>query len=115
MYLEKAMRRVLAATATLAGAALCAAAIVATMRPAVAQARAVNDCTHATVCQPASGWQCCVDDGRGGWNCDSNCQPKTEPSLNHRECVGVAPGRPIPKYIQDDLNHQATLTRMLQR
>lgn len=75
--------------------------------PRTTQAAEARDLafTCPGVCETASAWQCCII-VNDRWQCSLDCKPKTNESLNASECIGVAPGQPIPESIQRDLERQ---------
>jgi hypothetical protein len=75
-------------------------------RAAVVPARDIPHACSNPECTDAPNWGCCVFRG-GVWVCDSNCKPKDKQTLDGAECIGIAPGEPIPPEIQKDLDRQA--------
>lgn len=71
---------------------------------AVVASRDIAHSTAASACMARSGWQCCV--WVGYWSCASNSAPKTLAVGLSPECVGIAPGEPIPDEIQKDIDRQ---------
>jgi hypothetical protein len=102
MKISKGTKVLVASVSCIVGAATFIAATPKGSDAAVVPARDVAT-TAEDVCEPKLRWQCCV--WVGYWSCTNNSWPK-QTYQGSSECIGIAPGDPIPAEIQKDLDSQ---------